>query len=162
MIVLVAIPLVILSRYAGGWGVPYFSFQTDRGSSCTNDIAGYHCDDVTVEDIRWWGDIDLPSSTTVVSSQYQATHDFTLDAVVEVPKKNAAKTLAGIDKTFGGCQDGHPTQLDTKGLAKVCTRANDATTSSESAAQFADTIYEVTTGSRKDGTLVVGIHEESR
>lgn len=162
MIVLAAIPLLILSRYAGGWGVPYFSFQTDRGSTCTNDLAGYHCDDVTVEDIRWWGDISLPSSSSVISSHYQATHDFTLDAVVAVPKKDAAKTVSTIDKTFGRCQQDAPTKLDTKGLSKVCTRANDATSSSSSSSKFADTLYEVTTGSRKDGTLIVGIHQESR
>ncbi|SDT31800.1 hypothetical protein SAMN04489812_5153 [Microlunatus soli] len=161
MIVLAAIPFVILSRYAGDWGVPYFSFQTERGSTCTNDIAGYHCDDVTVEDIRWWGDISLPSSTTVLSSHYRATHDFTLDAVVAVPKQDRPKTSAAINRTFGTCQSGHPTQLDTTGLSGVCTRANDATLSSSSS-KFSDTLYEVTTGIRKDGTMVVGIHEESR
>lgn len=161
MIVLAAIPFLILSRYAGGWGVPFFSFETDRGSTCTNDIAGYHCDDVTVEDIRWWGDVEVPTSATVLSSHYQATHDFTLDAVLSVPKQDAAGTLAGINKTFGACQAGHPTQLDTTGLAKVCIRANDVTTS-DSAATFSDTLYEVSTGTRKDGTLVISIHEESR
>lgn len=162
MIVLVAIPLVILSRYAGGWGVPYFSFNTDRGSTCTNDLTGYHCDTVSVSDIQWWGDIKLPSETTVLSSHYKSTSDFTLDAVVAVPKKDASQTLKSTNKTFGSCQADHPTQLDTIGLKKVCVRANDATISSDRSGPFADTLYEITTGARSDGSLIIGIHEESR
>ncbi len=36
--------LYVVTRYAGGWGVPYFSFTSERGSHCTNDFAGYTCD----------------------------------------------------------------------------------------------------------------------
>ena len=36
--------LYVVTRYAGGWGVPYFSFTSERGSRCTNDFAGYTCD----------------------------------------------------------------------------------------------------------------------
>src|SRR3954468_5869717 len=85
MIIVTVLPFVILSRFAGGWGVPFFSFITDRGSMCTNDLTGYHCDRLTVADIRWWGDISLPDGTTVVRSHYKSTHNFSLDAVVEVP-----------------------------------------------------------------------------
>jgi len=162
MIVIAAIPFVILSRYAGGWGVPYFTFTTDRGSTCTNDFTGYHCDDVSVADIEWWGDIDLPDSTVVASSHYKATHDFTLDAVVWVAKADVKHTYASVNKTFGGCLAEHPTRLDTEGLRSVCVRANDASDSSDPDDPFADTLYEITTGVRKDGTMVIGIHEESR
>ena len=161
MIILAAIPFVILSRYAGGWGVPFFSFHTDRGSTCTNDWTGYHCDRVTLDDIRWWGDIHLPDSAVVQRAHYKSTHDFSLDAVVSVPKSDAARTLASTNKTFGACAE-HPTRLDTTGLRSVCVRANDATASSEQSSTFADTLYEVTTGIGKDGSLIIGIHEQSR
>lgn len=162
MIILAAVPLVILSRYAGDWGVPYFSFSTERGSECTNDLAGFHCDDLTLDDIRWFGDIDLPDSTTVEHSYYKATHDFELQARVEIPKADAKDTVAQLNKTFGSCLDDHPTQLDTEGLKGVCIRANDASDSTASDSPFADTLYEITTGTAKGGTLVVGIYQESR
>ncbi|QDP97257.1 hypothetical protein FOE78_16180 [Microlunatus elymi] len=162
MIVLVAGGFWVLSRFAGGWGVPYFSFTTDRGSLCTNDFTGYHCDNVSKADVQWWGDLDLPDSAVVHSSHYKSTHDFNLDAVVTVPKADAAKTYASLRKTFGACQSGHPTQLDTTGLAQVCVMANDASDTAGDAAPLADTLYEITTGVQKDGALVIGIHEESR
>lgn len=162
MLVVAAIPLLILSRYAGDWGVPYFTFTTDRGSVCTNDFTGYHCDDLTLDDIRWWGDIDLPDSTVIKSSRYKSTHDFDLDALVEVPKSDAKKTVAGLKKTFGDCIEDHPTRMDTDGLKGACVLANDATDSTDSDNLQADTLYEITFGTRKDGTLVINIHEESR
>ena len=162
MIVLVLAGFLILSRYAGGWGVPYFSFSTDRGSACTNDLTGYHCDDVSRADIEWWGDLTLPDSAAITSSHYKSTHDFTLDAVVTVPKADAAKTYAALRKTFGACVPDHPTQLDTDGLTHICVMANDASDSTTDSAPLADTLYEVTTGVQKDGSLTIGIHEESR
>ena len=50
MIILAGAPFVILSHYAGGWGVTYFKFTTDRGTTCTNDFTGYHCNRVTLAD----------------------------------------------------------------------------------------------------------------
>jgi hypothetical protein len=162
MLILAAIPLVILSRYAGSWGVPYFTFTTERGSVCTNDFTGYHCDDLTLADIRWWGDIYLPPNAIVQSSHYKSTHDFELDAVVEVPKQSATPTLAAVRKTFGSCIPDHPTRLETEGLRGVCVMANDATDSTDSDARLSDTLYEITTATKPDGTLVINIHEESR
>jgi hypothetical protein len=40
--------------------------------------------------------------------------------------------------------------------------ANDATDSTDGDDRLADTLYEITTGTKKDGTLVINIHEESR
>lgn len=162
MIVLVIGGFLILSRYAGGWGVPYFSFTTDRGSLCTNDFTGYHCDNVSKADVVWWGDLTLPDSAAVESARYKSTHDFTLDAVVRVPKADAAHTYASLRKTFGDCIADHPTRLDTDGLGGVCVMANDASDSTGDSTPLADTLYEITTGVEKDGTLVIGIHEESR
>ena len=44
----VVLAFVVLSRYAGSWGVPYFSFTTERGSTCINHFAGYTCTQLTL------------------------------------------------------------------------------------------------------------------
>jgi hypothetical protein len=163
MIIVAALPFVILSRFAGGWGVPFFSFTTDRGSLCTNDLTGYHCDRLTVADIRWWGDISLPDDTRVVSSYYKSTHNFRLDAVVEVPPSSAAQTYLNLRRTFGDCIHDHPTSLDTDGLGHVCVMANDASDPLADAGPMRDTIYEIGTAIRKaDGVRMIAIHEASR
>lgn len=162
MLIILAIPVLVLSRYAGEWGVPYFSFTTERGSTCTNDFVGHHCDDVTVEDLRWWGELPLPDSTTVLSSHYKATHDFTLDAVAEVAKEDRRSTARALRKRFGNCRPDQPTPLDTTGLKSVCVMANDASDSTSSTAPMANTLYVITYGVQPDRTLLVGIHQESR
>ena len=162
MIILAAAPFVILSRYAGGWGVPYFSFVTERGSTCTNDFTGYHCDDLTQADIEWWGDISLPAGTKLISSSYKSTNEFTLDAVVEIQVAKQRSTLVSLQKSFGRCIPDHPTQLDTTGLRSLCVRANDASDTTQSSHPLADTLYEITTGYRKNRAMVVSIHEQSR
>ena len=42
----------LITRYAGTWGVPYFSFTSDRGSPCTNRLTGYTCDPLTLADVQ--------------------------------------------------------------------------------------------------------------
>ena len=39
----VLVLLAILTRFAGAWGVPYFTFTSERGSQCTNNFTGYVC-----------------------------------------------------------------------------------------------------------------------
>src|SRR5215218_9585933 len=56
----VAVALAILTQYAGAWGVPYFSFTTDRGSTCKNALAGYTCSAMTLADVEYIGNLDLP------------------------------------------------------------------------------------------------------
>src|SRR4249919_3092219 len=72
----VAVTLAILSQYAGAWGVPYFSFTTDRGSTCKNDLTGYTCSPMTLADVEYFGDIDLPDDSSVVAGSYRSTHDY--------------------------------------------------------------------------------------
>ena len=52
--------------------------------------------------------------------------------------------------------------MDTTGLTKLCVRANDATEEMTSSKPMSDTLYEITTGYRKNGALLVNIHEESQ
>lgn len=162
MIIVAATPFVILSRYAGGWGVPYFTFVTDRGTTCTNDFTGYHCDHLTKADIEWWGDIRLPARTRLISSYYKSTNNFRLDALMEIPASKQKWMTAELQKSFGPCLADHPTRMDTTGLRKLCVRANDVSDSIDSSKPLADTLYEVTTGFRKNGAMYLNLHEESR
>ena len=63
----VAVTLAILTQYAGAWGVPYFTFRTDRGSMCKNDLTGYTCSPMTLADVEYFGDVDLPDNSSVIS-----------------------------------------------------------------------------------------------
>ncbi len=80
----------LVTRYAGGWGVPYFSFTSERGSPCTNKLTGYVCDPLTLADVQFYSDAELPDDTKVISGTYVATHDYVLQARLEVPKASAA------------------------------------------------------------------------
>lgn len=162
MIIVAATPFVVLSKFAGGWGVPYFTFVTDRGTTCTNDFTGYHCDNLTRADIIWWSDAQLPQGTRLIRSHYKSTNDFSLDALVQVPAAESKQTLAALGKTFGPCRPDHPTQLTTPGLTHLCVRANDATEEIESSKPLSDVLYEVSSGYRKSGDLLVAINEQSR
>jgi hypothetical protein len=89
-------------------GVPYFSFTSERGSHCTNDFAGYTCEPVTLADVEFFGDVDLPEDSTIISGTYRSTHDYRLDAVLQVPAPHAAAALSGLHESFGKCQPGIP------------------------------------------------------
>ena len=43
MLAFVALAFWVVSRQAGAWGVPYFSFTSAHGSRCTNGFTGYTC-----------------------------------------------------------------------------------------------------------------------
>src|SRR3712207_2664870 len=116
----VGIALVILTRFAGGWGVPYFSFTSERGSKCTNDFLGYTCTPLTLAEVEFYADLDLPDDTLVVSGSYRSTHDYYLDAVLEVPAASAAAALKGLLTAFGRClPPGQPSPLNPAGLSNV-------------------------------------------
>lgn len=160
MAAFVVVSFAVVLRYAGGWGVPYFSFTTDRGSSCTNDLTGYTCDELTLSDVEFYGDVDLPDTTTIVSGRYRATHDFTLDTRVEIPKAQAAAGLKGLQAAYGSCLEDHPSPLPGSGLTGLCVMANDvAVTGSEEAA---GQLFTVGTGVRKDGVRVAVLAIKSR
>ena len=79
----VAVALAILTQYAGAWGVPYFTFTTDRGSTCKNGLAGYTCSAMTLADVEYIGNVDLPDDSSVVASTYRSTHDYQMEAVID-------------------------------------------------------------------------------
>ena len=75
LVLAVMLALLLLARFAGGWGVPYFSITTARGSACVNTFTGFECSSLTLADVGYFGDVDLPSSTRVVRSHYRSTND---------------------------------------------------------------------------------------
>lgn len=150
----------LVSRYAGGWGVPYFSFRTERGSLCDNDLTGYTCTEMTVPDIEFYGDVVLPQSTAVVTSRYRATHDYQLEAQLRVPAADADAALAGLNESFGPCRPDRPAPMSTTGLTTVCVLVNDDTVAN--GADTSSRLYAVGTGLRRDGTRVIVMDVRSR
>lgn len=160
MAAFVMITWAIISRYAGGWGVPYFSFQTERGTPCKNDLTGYTCHEMTVPDVEFYADVTLPRSTRVVTSTYRSTHDYKLDAELLVPPASAAEALRGLQDSFGSCQRDHLAPMSVTGLTSVCVMANDDAVTTE--AQTSSRLYTVGTGLRRDGSRVVSMSVKSR
>ena len=109
---------MLLSRYAGAWGVPYFTFTTERGSTCKNDFTGYTCTPLTLAEVEFHGEIELPDDTSVVSGSYRSTHDYQLNAVLDVPAASAAAALEGAERGLRALRRGQPPPLDTTGLTK--------------------------------------------
>ena len=160
MTAFVMIVFSLVTRYAGSWGVPYFDFVSDRGSTCTNTLTGYTCEPLTLADVQFYSDVELPADTAVVSGSYRATHDYQLQAVLEIPKGSSAAGLQSLQAEYGGCVAGHPSPLDGRGLGRTCVMANDdaVTRSGEPPSR----LWVVGTGVRKDGTLVVDMSVRSR
>ena len=160
MTAFVLITFAILIRFAGNWGVPYFDFTSERGSPCTNNLTGFVCTPVTLAEIEFHAEIDLPDDTRVVDGTYQATHDYQLEALLDVPPASADAALKALNETFGACLPDQPAPLNTEGLAKVCTMATlDAITES---GEPASRLYVVGTGVRKDGSRPIFMTIRSR
>lgn len=160
MAAFVAIAWSVLTRYAGDWGVPYFSFETQRGSTCRNNLTGFTCDPLTLADLEFYGDVDLPPNTRVVQGTYRSTHDFQLNAQLQIPAASAASALAGLTESFGRCQPGHPSPLVARGLTAVCVLANDDAITAD--AESSSRLYVVGTGLRRDGVRLVTLAIKSR
>ena len=156
----VLIVLAILTHYAGAWGVPYFTFTSERGSTCTNDFTGYTCSPLTLAEVEFYADLDLPDDTKVISGSYRSTHDYQLEAVLEVPAASAAAALKSLMTAFGRCMPDQPSSLNTTGLTQVCVMANVSTFTE--AGEPASRLYVVGTGLRKDGNRPVALSIKSR
>lgn len=156
----VAAGLFVLTRYAGAWGVPYFSFTTERGSPCRNGITGYTCEPLTLADVEYYGFLDLPDDTTVTTATYRSTHDYTLEATLHVPKRSAGQALKNLRSAFGGCHDDHLSTLPSDGLRQVCVMANDDTLTESG--EPSGRLYTVGTGVAKDGSRTVALIIKSR
>ena len=160
MLATVAVSLAILAQYAGAWGVPYFSFTTDRGSKCKNDLTGYTCSPMTLADVEYFGDLDLPENSAVVAGTYRATHDYQMEAIIEVPRDSADQALTSLNQTFGDCASELPSPVSAEGIRKTCVMSNDVVSSEtdEPSSRF----YLIGTGVRTDGTRIIGMVIRSR
>ena len=156
----VAVALAILTQYAGAWGVPYFSFTTDRGSRCKNDLTGYTCSPMTLADVEYFGDIDLPDDSAVVTGTYRSTHDYQLEAVIDVPGGSAAQALTSLSETFGQCISEIPSPVSTKGMADTCVMTNDEVYSDSD--EPSSRLYLIGTGVQNDGTRLIAMVIKSR
>jgi hypothetical protein len=152
--------LAVLFHYAGGWGVPYFSFRTERGSTCVNTFTGFRCDQLTLDDVRFFSGVDLPGSTRVVTSHYRSTHDYQLQATLEVPPAGARAAQLALADTFGRCVQGHPSPLSGQAVSGVCVLANDTEVTESGVPD--SRVFVVATGLRADKTRVVSLSVRSR
>jgi hypothetical protein len=160
MLGLVAVVLAILTQYAGSWGVPYFSFTTERGSTCKNGLAGYTCSSMTLAEVEYIGNVDLPDDSSVLAGTYRSTHDYQMEAVIEVPSTSAAQALASLNQAFGECIDELPSPMSDEGIQDNCVMANaDAV---DESAEPSSRLYIIGTGVRTDGTRVIGMVIRSR
>jgi len=156
----VAVTLAILTQYAGAWGVPYFSFTTDRGSTCKNDLTGYTCSPMTLADVEYFGDVDLPDDSSVVAGTYRSTHDYQMEAVIDVPGGSAAQALISLREAFGTCISELPSPMSTEGMQDTCVMANDDIYSESD--EPSSRLYLICTGVRQDGTRIIGMVIKSR
>jgi hypothetical protein len=160
MVAFVAVVLALLVRQAGAWRVPYFSFTSAHGSHCTNDFTGYTCEPLTLADVEFFGDLDLPDDTTVLTGSYRATHDYQLAAQLAVPARSAEAAAKELRSAFGACRRDVFTPLDTRDLRHFCAMATED--GAETAGEPASRLYAVGTGVRKDGTRLIGLTIRSR
>lgn len=160
MAAFVLITFGLLTRYAGSWGVPFFSYTSERGSTCTNSMTGYTCEPLTLEDVEFYTGVDLPAATQVVSGSYTATHDYVLSASLRVSGRSQAQALKALQGEFGGCQPNHAAPISTTGLTQFCVLANDIGVNRTG--EPPSSVYVIGTGVAKNGTRVVGITIRSR
>jgi hypothetical protein len=160
MLAFVAVLLAVLVRQAGDWGVPYFSFTSAHGSPCTNDFTGYTCEPLTLADVKFFGDVDLPDDTTVLSGSYHSTHDYQLSAQLSVPPASAARGFQDLRAAFGACRRDVSSPLRLTGLRQPCVMASED--GADESGEPASRLYAVGTGLKKDGTRLVGLTIRSR
>jgi hypothetical protein len=161
MAAFVLIALSLVTQYAGSWGVPYFSFTSERGSPCKNKLTGFTCSPLTLADLEFYGDVDLPDDSVMISGRYTATHDYQLDAAVDVPARSANAALAALKDAYGDCVPGHPSPLSTTGLRQVCVVSNDDAIVDRTS-EPSSRLYVVGTGVRKDGSRPIVLTIKSR
>lgn len=160
MAVFVALVWLVLSRFAGAWGVPYFPFTTANGSSCTNTWTGYVCDSITPDDYQLYTGQPLPRGTVIISGDYTVTHNYALRAVLVTTKADAAAVGKQLTKTYGSCTDG-PTPDELAEADTICRMTTDDDATSTDKPPPPQT-YTVVTGVLKNGQRVTVVQLQSR
>lgn len=160
MAAFVFITFGLLTRYAGSWGVPFFSYTSERGSTCTNTMTGYTCDPLTLADVEFYSDLDLPNDTRVVSGSYAATHDYTLNASLRMTPRSQAAGFKALQQQLGTCRNDRPAPISTAGLKNFCVLANDNAVTR--AGDPPSRLYVVGTGIASNGIRIVSLSIRSR
>jgi len=115
---------------------------------------------MTLADVEYIGNVDLPDDSSVVASTYRSTHDYQMEAIIEVPSVSADQALASLNQAYGDCIKELPSPVSTKGMHQNCVMANaDALEESD---EPSSRMYMIGTGVRKDGTRVIGMVLKSR
>jgi hypothetical protein len=96
----------------------------------------------------------------VVSGTYRSTHDYLLEAIIEVPLDSADQALISLNQTFGDCISELPSPLSAKGIRKTCVMANDDVFNESE--EPSSRVYLIGTGLRTDGTRLIGMVIKSR
>lgn len=159
MIVVVVIAGAIVWTQAGKWGVPYFSFQDENGSQCTNELLGHRCETITLEHVETVSNFDWPAAK-LVSGSYTQSQDYDLEARLEVPKAEVKKVTKAVNKRYGKCIKNRPTSLPIEDLEKVCVRSNDGPRATGDAPS--NQTYVVGTGLEEDGSMLIDVSIRSR
>lgn len=154
----VGVTALVVQR-AGGWGVPYFSFVSERGSPCENTLTGYVCRPTTLADVEFFGQVSLPPDSTVTRGTYVSTQDYQLDAQLEVPSPSAAAALTALSGAFGRCTK-DPPLINVDGLTKVCVLSNGNRVVESGEAD--SRLYTITTGLHPDGSRTISLSIHSR
>ena len=85
---------------------------------CKNDFTGYTCSPMTLADVEYFGDVDLPDNSAVVTGTYRSTHDYQMEAIIEVPLDSADQALTSLNQSFGNCISELPSPLSARESAR--------------------------------------------
>jgi hypothetical protein len=96
----------------------------------------------------------------VVVGKYHSTHDYQMEAVVQVPGGSAAQALTDLKLAFGKCSSELPSPLTTEGMQDTCVMANDDVFNESE--EPSSRLYLIGTGVRDDGTRVIAMVIKSR
>ena len=115
---------------------------------------------MTLADVEYFGDVNLPDDSSVVAGRYHATHDYQMEAVIEVPSVSSDQALTELNQAFGKCIPELPAPINTDGMRHLCVMANeDAIDESD---EPSGRLYMIGTAVRTDGSRVIGMVIKSR
>jgi len=160
MAAFVAIMLAIVTHFAGAWGVPGFRYTSDNGSPCRNTWSGYVCGPLTRADFELYTQFTLPAGTRILSATVDATHDYSIDAVLLTDKAHQSAAGKALKAKYGACGSG-PIPDELSDARQVCWMStdDDATPVDKPPPPV---MYTVTSGLRKDDSRVTVVHIQSR
>lgn len=151
MLLVVLVALGILMLNAGRWGVPYFSFTTDRGSRCTNTWTGYHCENITVADYNRWSDFALPDGTMLMKSSYtKDNNDFTIEAQLRTDAAHAEAVGLALVARYGACHSDGVRPIELVGYDQICLINSDHQRGTQTSSLSRKWV--IATGVAKDGS----------